>query len=372
MVLACPGDRARAKEHTLTRITPSPSHLFGAIFALSCLLPSAAAAEPTDIASAHGAASALVGASRRRALEATKAPSESARFIANQAALEARLGLELYHEGEDWRAISALERYRLLDRSRSARFLSALIIGQIYDRNDRPELAAASFERAVLTAPTGEARVWSYLLQTQQLCVELDYWVECGWRLKELDEQAGHAMPPEQREVLAAQLLFVDFINRRPLDTKTPTRFQRQLLRDRAGALLDYDARYDTLPLRRPVLAAVMSAALPGAGQAYNRQWGDALIALGLNAAMGAATYYSFKELDSVPLGVISASVLATFYAGNIINAHVDTSRHNAEVYRGYFEGAKRSHWPRVEASIEDNDARFDVSFGEEATTAPE
>ena len=323
-------------------------------------------------AGALGAAGAHVDGARRVAVERAAAPArspareeqEAARFVRRQAAAEARLGLQLYRMGEDWRAVSALRRYQLLDGTPRSAYVSGLIIGQIYHRAGRPGLAAAAFEQAVVTAPDGDSRVWSYLLEVQQICAGLDHWVECEWRLAQLEEAAQGRLPAEPADALALQRLFAQVMLRRAPGHEALEGIQNEEMRARGEAIVARGRSFEELETRRPWLAVGLSAVLPGAGQLYNRQWVDALAAFGLNALFGAATYWSFARLESVPLGVGSALFLGGFYAGNLYNAYADAARHNARLYQAHFEGMQRDLWPRVGVRVDGQQVSFGLEFG--------
>ena len=354
--------------------------MFAALtLSLCCARASQAHAQATTsaLAQARGAASAhleharLAAASRALAAPSRRAEREQDErvFLQREAALEARLGLQLYALGEDWRAITALQRYQLIEGSAQSAHLSGLIIGKIYERNQRPKLAALSFEQAVAAAPDDASRVWSYFLETQQICAALDYWVECRWRLDQLFPLRD-AMLPEQRDLMLYQSLFADVMLRREgLSPQSAQAIADEALRQKAQGLLAQDAAFDELALKRPVLAASLSAVLPGAGQLYNGRYRDAGIALGLNAGFGAATYYSFAELESIPLGVVSSLLLAGFYAGNVYNAYTDARQINAQRYATFFTGLKSAYWPKVAFSVERNRVKFGFAFDWAART---
>lgn len=326
--------------------------------------------DPLAIASARGAASAHITNARHASLEELAraerarddARAEEQRYLRREAALEARLGLQFYQIGEDWRAVTAMQRYQLIERSKPAAYLSGLIIGQIYHRNARHKLSAISFEQAVLAAPDGVSRTWSYLLETQQICAALDYWAECRWRLDQLAPLLD-AMPEEVREVYDYARLFNAVMLREEVSPAVANSFEDEALREHALALVEQRAAFDDLKLKRPGLAAGLSAALPGAGQLYNGRYRDAAIAFSLNAAFGFATYYSFAELESIPLGVLSSLLLASFYTGNIYNAFTDARRINARRYEQFFSDLKRNHWARVGFEVDRNRVRFGVTF---------
>ncbi len=309
-------------------------------------------------AEALGASSALVFSALRHASQTSTIQQEQSPRdpLAEQSRIEARLGLELYALGEDWRAVSALQRYQLLAKTRQSAFLANLIIGQIYDRNARSSLAELGFEQAVQAAPDRESRLWSALLETQQVCIRQDAWVACSLRLDDLDAQLQDGDVAPIRDTLWMQRAVAATMLRKPWPSEDiPASFSEQ-----AQSLARAHAAFDSLPTRRPGLAMGLSAILPGAGQLYNRRWGDALIAFGLNALFASATYYSFAELESVPLGVGSALFFSGFYVGNLVNAKQGVDRHNALIYKGYYEGVKQDHWPEVTFRV----TQDQVSFG--------
>ncbi len=314
-------------------------------------------------AQALGAAQAFVQSASVQA--SRQEPSQPQELIQQQAQIEAQLGLELYRLGEDWRAISALQRYQLLARSQDAAYVSSLIIGQIYERNARPSLSIQSYELANQAAPSLDAKIWTSLLEIQQECMAQDLWQSCELRLRQLHE----VMASQQnvgdralREVVFAQhAVALTMLHQAPMMVPEELNTSRTLHLHVQEMERAYQA-FDALPLRRPWLAATMSAVLPGTGQLYNRQWGDALIAFGLNALFASATYYSFKELESVPLGVSSAVLLSGFYVGNIVNAKTDADRYNARIYKGYFEGVKEDAWPEVSFGIMQGEVSYSAS----------
>ena len=326
--------------------------------------------DPLAVAQAIGAASAHTSHARHASLEhlkqredeRAKARADEQLYLKREAALEARLGIQFYKIGEDWRAVTAMQRYQLIERSKPAAYLSGLIIGQIYHRNGRHKFAAVSFEQAVLAAPDGVSRTWSYLLETQQICAALDYWAECRWRLDQL-APLRESMPEHLREVYDYTRMFNAVMLRERPSPEAAQSFKDEELREHAIALLEQRDAFDELKLKRPGLAAGLSAVLPGAGQLYNGRYRDAAIAFSLNAAFGAATYYSFAELESIPLGVLSSLLLASFYTGNIYNAFTDARRINARRYETFFTDLKQNHWARVGFEVERNRVRFGVTF---------
>ncbi len=72
--------------------------------------------------------------------------------------------------------------------------------------------------------------------------------------------------------------------------------------------------------LRRDVATGViLSAVLPGAGQAYSGRWGDAAAALVITGGLGTLAVMSYIDKQYVGAGVLGFLGI-TFYAGNIYN----------------------------------------------------
>lgn len=283
-------------------------------------------------------------------------------FVKRQAALEVQLGLTFYRAQDDYRAITAMRRYQALSGTPDASFLSSLIIGQIYHRNKKHEQAAFSFEQSVRNAPSTQAKVWSYLMIVQELCLPLSYYYACRNRLN--DVLQVEQISPAQRELIDYQKLYVDVVLRSPYVTKQRTQmFADPVLQKRAQGLIKRNEEFNNLDLQTPWLAGTLSAILPGAGQFYNGRYLDGGIAFGVNALLGGATYYAFAKADSVPLGIVSSIFLASFYVGNIVNAYTDAKRINAQTYLAFFDKLKIDYWPRVKFNIQNNDVEFGYSF---------
>ena len=118
------------------------------------------------------------------------------------------------------------------------------------------------------------------------------------------------------------------------------------------GALFDssaafmkaVSARGTALPHRSPILAASMSAVVPGLGRGYLGRWGDAIvsfIAVGGSAAGG----YALWEKDrGFAISLLIAG--AVFYGGNVYGSYVGGRYYNEEQNRELYRYAKE-HVPR-------------------------
>jgi len=115
------------------------------------------------------------------------------------------------------------------------------------------------------------------------------------------------------------------------------------LLLSRTGREADGKALWEglampdpTLPLedsRSPMLAAGLSAVLPGAGQASSGHWFDAVQAFGLVGFFGVSTYaawqYDSRVSHNYVLTGVSAAITAVFYASNLYGAYRTADYYN-------------------------------------------
>jgi hypothetical protein len=247
-----------------------------------------------------------------------------------------------------------------LDASLQSRYFSNLIIGQIYHRNSQPELSAFAFENAQATAPDLYSKTFSYLLANQQSCVALSFYFDCANRLEGLKNEK---LDDTTRDLVDYQSLFVDVVLRRTITEKRATLIRTPLLKKKAAGLLIENQKFEDLNLKSPVLSGILSAVLPGSGQLYNGRPWEALLSLSFNAAFAGATYYSYKELENIPLTIISGAAFLGFYIGNITNAVTDAQRINADTYLEFFESLKSNYWARVHFQIDKERVSFGYRF---------
>ncbi len=282
--------------------------------------------------------------------------------VDHQAAIEIELGLQLYNEGDDYRAITALKRHRLLAGDVESDHLTHLLIGDIYRRNDYPQLAIRHFwDGARFADELGTTSPGAYHLGVQEVCVTLGAYPNCHGMLEEIEASAAEADNEFFEELAAYQREFVEFVLRIPADGEPD--FADPRLQRAAFELRDRNEVFDDLNTKSPVAAGILSALVPGAGQAYVGRWADAALAIGTTGTFAGATAYSHFGLENLPLTIISGVLTAGFYSGNIANAVVDARRHNAALYDDFFDSLHRDLWPRLRLRIEDNEVDYDYEF---------
>ncbi len=91
-------------------------------------------------------------------------------------------------------------------------------------------------------------------------------------------------------------------------------------LRGQAEKMIAETSGYDTLPLKSPLLAGSLSAALPGAGQLYVGRPRDGMVAFLVNGVLIMAAAEAFDKNQDFA-GSVFALLDVSWYAGNIYNA---------------------------------------------------
>ena len=84
-----------------------------------------------------------------------------------------------------------------------------------------------------------------------------------------------------------------------------------------------------------PWLAGLLSAAVPGAGQAYTGNWGDALSNLAVVGGLAGLSALAFSN-DEQGLGIIGAALAGVFYGGNIYGAYRSAAKKNRQAVKSY------------------------------------
>lgn len=99
-----------------------------------------------------------------------------------------------------------------------------------------------------------------------------------------------------------------------------------------AALAADLVADWGTVPFRSPPAAGVMSALLPGSGQAYAGRWGEAASALVVNGLLIASAVELGRRQLWFGMGVVLVFE-SGFYGGNIMNAVNGARRFNRRTW---------------------------------------
>ncbi len=324
-------------------------------FAMTLFCAGLQAQEPRECTATNGELSECLPPKTIPPLELPQPTEDPPVLQKKLGAYESQIGLKLYEEGDDYRAITALKRFRILD-PQAGEFVASLIIAEINRRNDKAEIAATEFDRAAHAAPTPDEEVWASILSANQLCIPLSYYMLCTKRLREFQKLQ---LSQEQRQLVDYQVLYTDVVLRQDIKRVRGLGFTDAEMSKRAQSLVKRHFEFDDLPTKSPVVAGILSGVLPGAGQLYNGRPVDGLVGLLLVAASGLGTWYAYEELDSLPLAIVGGVITLGFYSGTIVNAVVDSHRINAEIYREFFRKLEVDYWPVVGFDVKDDTVTF-------------
>ena len=97
---------------------------------------------------------------------------------------------------------------------------------------------------------------------------------------------------------------------------------------------------------KKPGLAAVMSAIIPGSGKAYTGYWGDAIMSLVFVSTNAWLSYKGFnkKGINSAN-GWIFGSISMGFYLGNIWGSGRAAKTYNRTEYESLYNDAKNTYY---------------------------
>ncbi len=94
------------------------------------------------------------------------------------------------------------------------------------------------------------------------------------------------------------------------------------------------------IPHRSPAVSGVLSAIIPGAGQAYTGRYGDAFFSLLLNGLFAAGAYEAYTHKEYAVLGIVSFFGIG-WYSGNIYGAITDSYHFNKKHTADYINTLK-------------------------------
>jgi hypothetical protein len=167
-------------------------------------------------------------------------------------------------------------------------------------------ILAALFTSGPLAAEARILTAWSFLI--------------------EQDEPAFQQALRRVQAPARTRLLALDAIERAADFGRIAGRLEPNLAA-RARAL---QARYRASRRRSPALAGVLSAVLPGSGQAYAGSWEGGALALVLNAVSIGATV-ELARRDLAVSAALTGTAASIFYVGSILNA-ADLARRRNEI----------------------------------------
>jgi tetratricopeptide (TPR) repeat protein len=246
--------------------------------------------------------------------------------------VQLNLGDSFMGEREYYRAITEYKKFLFLFPHSEQADSVLFKIGMAYYRGDEFETAAGVF------ASVGEKYRESRYAPTAGYYAGL-----CFWRLNRLDEAAAAfsavatrypASGDAPRALLEKSLVEFD-LRDVPGSREELERFLAAYPKDdrAAGAreALVLLEQGQELPRKSPVVAGILSAAVPGAGHLYAGHFGDGITSFFLNGMFIAGTVVAIQQENYAVAGVVGVIGLP-FYIGNIYGAANAATKWNIRV----------------------------------------
>jgi tetratricopeptide (TPR) repeat protein len=113
-----------------------------------------------------------------------------------------------------------------------------------------------------------------------------------------------------------------------------------------AGAANDMSSKtneFEKIPRKKPFLAGIMSAVIPGTGQFYNGRVKDGIIALITNGLFIWGTYEAFHR-EYYSIGAVAGTFALGWYSGNIFSAVNGSFRYNHNKEEKFLEDLRPNY----------------------------
>jgi tetratricopeptide (TPR) repeat protein len=238
-------------------------------------------------------------------------------------------GLKLFEEGDYYRSITELDRFRFFSPKDKNSEAALWLIADAYFRGEKWDLAQKSYEDFLEAYPSSPRAIEASFFRAESAYEARNLGLARDAYLKLL----GQSSPPALALSARLRLASLSLIDGKWLEAKS--RFEDAAKED--PQRLDSYQRWEKLTNEgmalRPYsvsLAVLSSAVIPGSGQMECGYWSDGLSALTLVgglAAWSAYFYATHQQLSGTVFGVVGG----VFYLGNLQGAVLAAKRGNRE-----------------------------------------
>jgi hypothetical protein len=223
----------------------------------------------------------------------------------------------LFMSGQFQLASEEYERLAYLD---TLNIYSKLRLLQSYRLSGKPKLALQKFNHYFInTSLPTNAEIGEEYLKNLILDKQNDKLIEFSGSFKQFDENT------RQNYTLAAILLKKDWDNAFKYALNNPVTGQKKNADLHVLAFQSKQLKY-----KKPFVAAMFSAIIPGTGKMYTKNWKDGLMSLmfvGLNTWQAYRGFH--KNGGESVYGWVFTGVAGGFYIGNIYGAHKSAKKYN-------------------------------------------
>jgi len=241
-----------------------------------------------------------------------------------------------------FRAISVYKQLLFESNDREQRYKFSTHIAEAYRLSGKHKSSIYFYSEALQHATTGEEQTNSLIglglnyYQMNTIPIARNYFVKAA----DIDTTA--------KAKLFIGLMYVEAMNwseaKRTFEmiaTTTPN----LKISERAKLLLEKSNSGANLPRKSPLLAAIMSALLPGSGQFYSGHYFDGIQALSYVGAFSLATYSAYRYdrdiNDSDAILLLSATITSIFYSANILGAYQTAKFRNMRIRQNFMNEVK-------------------------------
>jgi tetratricopeptide (TPR) repeat protein len=262
----------------------------------------------------------------------------------SQAFLE-RFASSLMRERDYFRAITVYKQLRFASTNSTDRVHYALEIGTAYRRGQRYASALSMLPLVLNDASASpEQKARAELVGGESyLGLKVPYQAEVLLNKSILDAPQGSELKVQSSLVLGAALADRDDLDGAKQQFARASQSPRY--ENAAKEMMQLTDKAASRQNRSPLAAALFSAVLPGAGQAFSGHWVDAAQALFFVGAFGFTSYlaYSYEHEKDRPLVLttVALSITGLFHVANILGAE-RTARYYNQRQRDVSIGAIR------------------------------
>jgi TolA-binding protein len=261
----------------------------------------------------------------------------SGRYI--DEALQMELADQFFRERDFEGAVREYKRF-LFFFPRSARAEEALLkTGRSYFRGQKWEEALAVCDTLIKKDPAPPVKSEAFLIQGDILAVKRRY-PEARIAFQKAREASPGAGSADEAQFQTARTLLREEKWKEAADEFRKIDPHSRLYPKSESMAQGLD-RISEVPHKSPAAAGVMSAVLPGAGQAYSEEYGRAAISFLLNGLFIWGMVESFRHDQNVVGGILAVFELG-WYSANILNAVNSAEKYNRRKTQEYINELER------------------------------
>ncbi|MBN2382242.1 hypothetical protein JXQ70_05110 [bacterium] len=244
----------------------------------------------------------------------------------------------LYNQGEYYRAITEYQRYCFLCENAETCELAQFRIGMAYYHGERYQDAFDEMSSFQKHYPESHLLPSSFFLSGRAALQLNDFSMGRNYFCRVLQTDSSLASRA-QVQIVWSLLLERNWEKARKMVKPDPPYDPLWI-----PAFYDDLGSSRAIPHKDPILAAVLSAGLPGSGHAYCRRYRDMITAFLVNSVLiwGALTAFDHEEQS---LGLTLSCVELFFYSGTILSSYSSVRKFNREQEKRWLDRMRENYF---------------------------